>query len=108
MTAYKLGDIVIVVFPHTDLQGISKRPAVILYDSEDMDVVVARITTQAYNTTADYKILEWKTCGLLAESYIRLGKLATIEKRYIGKKLGALSVSEIEGLKSILKRIFSL
>ena len=108
MTVYRLGDIVLVAFPHTDLQGISKRPAIVLYDSNDQDVVVARITTQEYNTDADYKIYDWKTCGLLAESYIRLGKLATIEKRYIAKKLGGLSAAELEDIKSILKKIFSL
>ena len=108
MTVYRLGEIVLVAFPHTDLQGISKRPAIVLYDSNDQDVVVARITTQEYNTDADYRIYDWKTCGLLAESYIRLGKLATIEKRYIAKKLGGLSAAELEDIKSILKKIFSL
>lgn len=43
-------------FPHTDLQGISKRPAIILFDSGDKDALVARITTQEYTTEADYKI----------------------------------------------------
>lgn len=56
---YKFGEIILVGFPHTDLQGISKRPAIILYDSGDQDVIVARITTQEYNTEADYKILDW-------------------------------------------------
>lgn len=105
---YKFGEIILVGFPHTDLQGISKRPAIILYDSGDQDVIVARITTQEYNTEADYKILEWGNYGLLAESYIRLGKLATVEKRYIVKKLGALSVSESENIKSIVKKILWL
>jgi len=40
MTTYNFGDIVLIGFPHTDLQGISKRPAVVLYDSGDRDVPV--------------------------------------------------------------------
>lgn len=79
MTAYNFGDIVLIGFPHTDLQVISKRPAIVLYDSGDQDVLVARITTQEYTTESDYKILDWKKSGLLAESYIRLGKQATLE-----------------------------
>jgi mRNA interferase MazF len=59
MTIYKFGDIVLIGFPHTDLQGISKRPAIVLYDSGDQDVLLARITTQEYTTEADYKIHEW-------------------------------------------------
>ena len=108
MTTYNLGNIVLVGFPHTDFQGISKRPAIVLYDAGDQDVLVSRITSQAYTTEADYKILDWKTCGLLAESYIRLGKQATIEKRHITKQIGILEVAEIVALKSILRKIFSL
>lgn len=108
MTNYEFGEVVLVAFPHTDLQGISKRPALILHDSGDNDVVVSRITTQEYDTPADYKILDWKYCGLLAESYLRLGKLATIEKRYIAKKLGSLSAPELDNVKSIIRRMFAL
>ena len=56
MITYNLGDIVLIGFPHTDLQGISKRPAIVLYDSGDQDVLVARITTQEYRSEVDYKV----------------------------------------------------
>ena len=108
MTTYNFGDIVLIGFPHTDLQGVSKRPAIVLYDSGDQDVLVARVTTQEYRTEADYEIREWGKCGLLGESYIRLGKQATIEKRFIIRKLGTLEAKDIEVLKSILKRMFHL
>src|SRR4030043_2017280 len=108
MTSYNFGDIVLVGFPHTDFQGISKRPAIVLYDSGDQDVLLARITTQEYTTETDYKILDWPKSGLLAESYIRLGKQATIEKRFIIKRLGAVETKEIDALKLILKRMFHL
>ena len=87
---------------------MSKRPAIVLYDSGDQDVVVARVTTQEYRSEADYKIREWRKCGLLGESYIRLGKQATIEKRFIIRKLGTLETKDIEALKPILKRILHL
>jgi mRNA interferase MazF len=108
MTSYNLGDIVLIGFPHTDLQGISKRPAIVLYDSGDQDVLLARITTQEYLTETDYKIPDWQKSGLLAESYIRLGKQATIEKRFIVRKLGTLEAKDVEVLKSILRRMFHL
>ena len=108
MTSYNFGDIVLIGFPHTDLQGISKRPAIVLYDSGDQDVLLTRITTQEYTTETDYKILDWQKSGLLAESYIRLGKQATIEKRFIIRKLGTLETKEIDALRSILKRMFHL
>jgi mRNA interferase MazF len=108
MTSYNFGDIVLIGFPHTDLQGITKRPAIVLYDSGDQDVLLARITTQEYTTEADYKIPDWQKSGLLAESYIRLGKQATIEKRYIVKQLGTLPALEVDYLKTILRKMFQL
>ncbi len=108
MTSYNFGDIVLIEFPHTDLQGISKRPAIVLYDSGDQDVLLARITTQEYTTETDYKIPGWQKGGLLAESYIRLGKQATIEKRFIIRKLGTLEAKDLDVLKSILKRMLHL
>ena len=88
-------------------KGVSKRQVIVLYDSGDY-VLIARVTTQEYRTEADYKIRKWGKCGLLAESYIRLGKQATIEKRFIIRKLGTLEAKDIEVLKSILKRMFHL
>jgi mRNA interferase MazF len=79
-----------------------------MYDSGDEDVLVARITTQRHVTEADYRIVDWQRCGLLAESFIRLGKQATIQKHYITKQLGALEPEGIDGLKSILRKMFSL
>jgi mRNA interferase MazF len=108
MTSYNFGDIVLIGFPHTDLQGVSKRPAIVLYDSGDQDVLLARITTQEYTTETDYKILDWQKSGLLAESYIRLGKQATIEKRYIVKQLGTMPALEVDHLKTILRKMFQL
>ena len=58
MTAYNFGDVVLICFPHSDLQGVSKRPALVLYDSGDQDVLVSRITTQEYTTEADYKVIK--------------------------------------------------
>ncbi|MEW5949673.1 MAG: type II toxin-antitoxin system PemK/MazF family toxin [Thermodesulfobacteriota bacterium] len=108
MTNYSLGDVVLIGFPHTDLQGVSKRPAIVLYDSGDQDVLVAKITAQEYTTEADYKIVTWQNSGLLAESFVRLGKQATIEKKYIIRKLGALPEPEHATVKAILRRMYKL
>jgi len=85
-----------------------KKAAIVLYDSGDQDVLLAMVTSQEYTTETDYKILDWQKSGLLAESYIRLGKQATIEKQFIIRKLGTLKAKDIEVLKSILKGMFYL
>jgi len=55
MITYDFGDIVLIQFPHTDMRGVSKRPALILYDSGDQDVLVARITSQEQSGKADFQ-----------------------------------------------------
>lgn len=108
MTTYKFGDIILVGFPHTDLVNTSRRPAIVIYDSNDQDVLVARVTAQEYVTETDYKIVQWKAGGLLAESYVRLAKQATIQKRHILKTLGTLNFAEIENIKKVLRKMLCL
>lgn len=108
MITYDFGTIVLIEFPHTDMMGVSRRPALVLYDAGDQDVLVARITSQEQNTKADLKITDWRKCGLLDESYIRLGKLATIEKNFILRKLGYLEANEMIIVKSMMRNIFNL
>lgn len=108
MTTYSFGEIILIGFPYTDMKGISKRPALVLFDSRDQDILVARVTMQEYTTETDYKIIKWKESGLLAESFVRLSKQATIEKQYIVRRLGRLSDSETKAMRSILKSMFSL
>jgi len=42
-TSYKWGEVVLVVFPLTDMTGTRRRPGLVLYDAGDEDVMLARI-----------------------------------------------------------------
>lgn len=106
MTTYKFGDILLLGFPQTNLREKSKRPAVVLYDMGDLDILVARITSQEYFSVTDHKIKKWKEAGLLVESYIRATKMATLEKEMVLKKLGSLASGDIRVLKEILGKMF--
>ena len=115
MTRYNFGDIVLIGFPHTDLQGISKRPAIVLYDSCDQDVLLARITTQEYLTETDYKIPDWQKSGLLAESYVRLGKQATRKTVYYeevrsirGKRYRSTQVNAKKNIPPVILSILKI
>ena len=108
MTIFRFGDVILIGFPHTDFRGTTRRPALVLYDAGDQDVLVARITTQEYKTESDYRIAGWKNSGLLSASFVRLGKQATIEKEYVVRTLGSLEASEAGRVREILRRIFSL
>ena len=47
MMTYNLGDILLIKFPFTDSSRLSKRPALVLYDNGDLDILLCRITTHA-------------------------------------------------------------
>ena len=105
MTHYKFGDVVLLVFPQTNLKETAKRPAVVIYDAGDLDILVARVTSQEYFSATDHKIKKWKEAGLLTKSYIRLAKMATLEKGMVLKKLGSLASDDVAAMREILKKM---
>ena len=82
-TTYKWGDVLLVAFPRTDATGTIKRPAFMLYDEGDEDVMVARITTQTARGKSDIVLTDWESAGLLAPSVVQLSKVATIKKSLV-------------------------
>lgn len=91
MESLNFGDIVLLKFPFTDSKTFKKRPALILFDSQDGDILVCRITSQFYSSDFDLEIKEWKTSGLKLPSVIRIHKLATLEKSMVENLMGKIS-----------------
>ncbi len=96
------GDIVLLKFPFTDGEKSKKRPALVLADTEDEDVIVCRITSKLYDSDFDFEIKDWQKCGLKLPSVIRLHKIATLEKSLIDQKIGEID----NELKKLIKRQF--
>jgi mRNA interferase MazF len=94
MTSYQPGDVLLVTFPFATGGHSKQRPALVIVDSGDSDVVLARITTQTQNTPFDVPLADWKSAGLLAPSIVRLHKIATIEKSLVLRRFGTLTSSD--------------
>jgi len=96
MTNYRFGDVVLVEFPQiaSPLITQKKRPTLVILDIGDHDVVLAPITSQVRSAQGDLFLQDWKLCGLLKESWLRLAKLSCISKTKISRVLGHLSVFE--------------
>jgi mRNA interferase MazF len=90
MSTYRFGEIVLLLFPFTDGTGLKKRPALILFDAGDADVIVTRVTSQAKTDIYDVPLTDWRTAGLRLPSIVRLHKIATLEKTLIERKIGEL------------------
>lgn len=79
MTNYQIGDLLLVDFPLTASGPGKPRPALVILDSGDADVLLARVTTRSHGSPFDVPIAAWQQAGLLAPSFVRLHKLATRE-----------------------------
>ncbi len=97
-----MGEVVLLTFPFTDASGAKRRPALVLLDAGDEDVVVARITSSPALSEFDVRLQGWQDAGLLLPSTVRLHKLATLEKRLVTRTLGALSADDRAAVTEVL------
>ena len=113
MTAYKRGDVVLVLFPFSDQTTTKKRPAVVvssnLYNNASSDIVIMAITSKIDKTTdiGECLITDWQIAGLLKPSAIKPA-ISTIEQNLILKKLGSLSSDDLSSAENALKKFLDL
>ncbi len=105
MPTYQFGEILLLSFPFSDAVGVKRRPALVLLDTGDDDILVARITGQLTQTQFDVELQEWQLAGLRLPSVVRLHKLATLEKRLVERSLGNLSTADLQQVQITLQRL---
>lgn len=102
------GDIVLVIFPFTDLSGSKLRPAVVLA-STAIDVTVCFITTQtSHEESTDIQIQPNTINGLKKQSLVRVNKIATLHTSLVKGLLGRMNLLEIRELDNKLKVLFQI
>lgn len=94
MADFTPGEIVLLAFPLADGSATKRRPALVLLDTGDADVVVARVTSQATRDRHDVTLSDWQKAGLISPSVVRTAKVATLEKRLVERTLGKLSSAD--------------
>ena len=104
MTAFRVGEVVSVEFPFTDMQGRKRRPGVVLaIDSNDL--LLARITTHEPRDPFDVPLQEWAAIGLPKASTARLVKLVSIDARLVHHSIGVLSQTDRTTLARSVERL---
>ncbi len=106
MTIYQSGEILLLNFPFTN-EGSKRRPALVLLDTGDADVIVARVTSQAPQVEYDAELEAWQNAGLALPSVVRLHKLATLEKRLVERQLGRLTDSDWQRVRAIVQQLWT-
>jgi mRNA interferase MazF len=105
MDKLNFGDIVLLNFPFTDGKSFKKRPALIINDFDDGDILVCRITSQIYETPFDVFIENFKKSGLKLPSVIRVHKLATLDKEIVEATMGQIDDSIKDKIRKIITKL---
>lgn len=107
MTNYKRGDVVLVLFPNSDLQTYKKRPALVT-QADNLQtgipqVIVALITSNLTRSGHPSRITiplnspDGKQSGLQTDSVIATDNLATVREIFIEKIIGKIpDLTEVE------------
>lgn len=106
MIRFKAGDIVLVEFPFSHLRGQKRRPGPALL-SQDADVLLARVTTQAPRSLSDIALTHWGAVGLPKASTVRLTKQVTIDRRLVQRRVGRLHPDDRRAVADGLKQLAS-
>ena len=104
MPTYSFGDVVLAEFPFADELEMKRRPALVVSEDEDHDLILLRITSKIRHTETDVMLHEWSEAGLRLPSVVRLEKVVTSNESYVIKRLGTLSHSDALRALSALKK----
>ena len=104
------GDVVVLLFPFSDLSSSRKRPAVVVANLTGDDLILAQITTASARSDEYAVPLETKdfqTGKLAVSSLIRPNKLFTADVSIISSKIGTLKETKIIEIQDSLVNIFT-
>ena len=100
------GDVVLVLFPHSDLQTAKTRPAVVVQAVDlraDLpQVIVAMISGRMFRAGHPSRVVvrrdtpEGQSAGLLGDSVVMTDNLATVADTAIDRVIGTLPMLDID------------
>ena len=103
---YKRGDVVLMLFPHSDLRTAKTRPALVV-QADNLQtglpqIIVAMITSRMLRAQHRSRVivqlstLEGQQSGLLTDSVVMTDNLATVAETEIDRIIGALPMGNID------------
>jgi mRNA interferase MazF len=112
--ACKRGDVVLVLFPNSDLRSAKLRPALVVQADELQtglpQVIVAMITSKVFRADHPSRVAirlssaEGERSGLLADSVVMTDNLATVFEAALERVIGSLPMAGVDAaLKHTLR-----
>lgn len=110
---FKKGSTILVPFPFTDLSSQKIRPAVILSASaHGGDIVAAFISSRMEKRGAfDVAIKgaeKMESAGLKTSSVVKVGKIATLDKKIVLGELGTLDKDSLRDVDRKIRKLFGI
>lgn len=100
------GDVVLVLFPNSDLRTAKLRPAVVVQadglNTGLAQVIVAMISSKTFRSDHASRVLipltspQGQQSGLLANSVVMTDNLATIMQNAVDRTIGILPMGEVD------------
>jgi mRNA interferase MazF len=94
------------LYPFTDVQQSKIRPGLVLLDSGDADILVARVVTKGPVAAYDVPLADWARSGLRAASTVRLHKLNALGKNLVRQRIGMIQPADRQRVADVLRQMF--
>ncbi|OGE13343.1 hypothetical protein A3G14_02640 [Candidatus Curtissbacteria bacterium RIFCSPLOWO2_12_FULL_38_9] len=110
MGKFAVGEVVLVSFPFSNLQGQKKRPALVIAKAEFGNLILCQITSKPYASKLAKKIDQnsFKKGKLPVVSYVRPDKLFTADLSIISKSTGELKTNATASILSSVRALFTI
>lgn len=105
-TNYNRGDVVLVLFPNSDLRTAKTRPAIVVQadnlQTKLPQVIVAIVSSKVMRANHPARVLisittpEGRQSGLLVDSVVMTGNLATVALASVSRVVGSLPMRDID------------
>ena len=104
--SYKRGDVVLVLFPNSDLHTAKLRPALVI-QADDLETdlsqtLIAMITSKMFRAGYSSRVTvllnsgEGNRSGLLTDSVMMADNLATIANQAVDRVIGMLPMTQVD------------
>lgn len=104
-----VGDIVVLPFPFSDGSQVKRRPALVLAEADDRDVIVCQVTSRPYGGKHHVSIGpgSFSRGSLPLMSYARPEKLFTASRESLGAPVAGINGETLEAALEIARELFS-
>jgi mRNA interferase MazF len=103
---FRRGDVVLVLFPNSDLRTAKTRPALVV-QADDLgtglsQLIVAMITSRSVRAGHPSRVMVAlgtpvaRTAGLLADSVVMTDNLATVSEIAVDRAIGVLPMADVD------------